>query len=418
MEAKMRGKIVLTISLLAVLVFVSVGPSVAYNALSANLNAPVALSTGFTYQGQLEKDGNPVSGNCDFRFILYDAEVGGSQVGTMQEKYSVGVTAGLFTIPNLDFGSSVFTGNPRWIETSVKCSGDTSYIPLPRQALTAAPYAHYAVSSGALQGYTVSTTPPTLDQVLKWNGSMWAPTTNQPTNVNRPPVAVLQADSPVIYLGEDSAGSTTLRLSSSYDPDGDTLTFAFDSTGQTIGLPSSYSSASSFAANYNSTGNYLAAGWVRDSNGTFALARAMVSVYRFGSIVVDSSGDVGRDASLAAVNGYPAIAYEDWTNRSLKYRRALDANGTSWANPVTLYTAPADLIAGPSMAIVNGRPAVAFHNTNNSLTYVCATDANGVTWNAPVTVDSAGNYWNFSLAVVNGRPAIAYYNYWTLAKNE
>jgi len=104
------------------------------------------LSTSFTYQGQLKSGGSLVNGTCDFRFILYDAEVGGSQIGPIQEKTGINVANGLFTIPDLDFGGGAFTGEARWLEIAVRCpAGSGSYTALsPRQALTATPYALYA----------------------------------------------------------------------------------------------------------------------------------------------------------------------------------------------------------------------------------------------------------------------------------
>lgn len=102
-----------------------------------------ALGTGFTYQGQLQQGGNPVSGNCDLQFSLWDAASDGTQVGTTQEKANVPVSGGYFTIPDLDFGSSAFTGAARWLQIAVRCpAGSGMYTDLsPRQALTAAPYA-------------------------------------------------------------------------------------------------------------------------------------------------------------------------------------------------------------------------------------------------------------------------------------
>jgi len=59
----------------------------------------------------------------------------------------VAVTDGLFTV-QLEFGAAAFQGNARWLAIAVRCSGDTAYTDLPpRQALTAAPYASYALSS-------------------------------------------------------------------------------------------------------------------------------------------------------------------------------------------------------------------------------------------------------------------------------
>ena len=107
-----------------------------------------ALGTAFTYQGQLKKAGNPLSGTCDFRFSLWDAETGGNQIGPVQEKTNVSVTNGLFTV-QLDFGAGAFRGDARWLQIAVKCTGDVGYVTLtPRQPLTPAPYAVYALNAG------------------------------------------------------------------------------------------------------------------------------------------------------------------------------------------------------------------------------------------------------------------------------
>jgi len=120
--------------------------------VSAQDSAPAPntpLGTSFTYQGVLkDTDGNPINGSCAFRFILYDAEAGGSQVGPIQELTTVSVTSGRFTVL-LDFGSAAFTGEARWLEVAVKCSGETDYTSIsPRQSLTPAPYASYAPAAG------------------------------------------------------------------------------------------------------------------------------------------------------------------------------------------------------------------------------------------------------------------------------
>jgi len=75
-------------------------------------------------------------------FKLYDALSGGSQVGPTQSRTNVTVSEGLFTIPDLNFGSAAFAGHARWLQVAVQCSGDPGYTTLdPRQALTATPYA-------------------------------------------------------------------------------------------------------------------------------------------------------------------------------------------------------------------------------------------------------------------------------------
>src|SRR5690242_4019293 len=51
--------------------------------------ALTALGSGFTYQGRLTDGGSPANGNYDIRFILYDSESGGAQVGATITKTNV-----------------------------------------------------------------------------------------------------------------------------------------------------------------------------------------------------------------------------------------------------------------------------------------------------------------------------------------
>jgi|GEM_PF-572418 len=152
--------------------------------------APLApLGTAFTYQGQLQDGAGPVDNVCDFEFRLYDAASSGAQIGTTQTKLNVPVSAGFFTVSDLDFGAGAFGGEARWLEIAVRCpAGSGSYNTLvPRQALTAAPYATYADTSpwGGLAGVPAGFADDVDDDVLggivcangqvaKWNGSSWA----------------------------------------------------------------------------------------------------------------------------------------------------------------------------------------------------------------------------------------------------
>lgn len=90
-----------------------------------SLPSPAAdIGTAFTYQGYLERPaGVPVDDVCDFRFLLWDAEVGGMQKGNSpQDKPDVEVVRGVFTVPDLDFGPVAIDGTARWIEIQVCCS--------------------------------------------------------------------------------------------------------------------------------------------------------------------------------------------------------------------------------------------------------------------------------------------------------
>ncbi len=115
--------------------------------LAQEPNAPsAALSTAFTYQGQLNLDGRPVDSTCDFQFSLYDDEQGGTQIGTTQIVDNAMVEAGLFTV-QLNFGTNAFQGEARWLGIKVQCQGDAEYADLGLQELTATPYALYALTA-------------------------------------------------------------------------------------------------------------------------------------------------------------------------------------------------------------------------------------------------------------------------------
>jgi hypothetical protein len=112
--------------------------------------AQTPLGTAFTYQGQLKENGVPVnSTSASFRCALYDAETAGNQIGSSVDVGHVTVSNGLFTIP-LDFGSSAFNGNARWLNISVYKNGIGWVALAPRQKLTAAPYALHALNAGGL----------------------------------------------------------------------------------------------------------------------------------------------------------------------------------------------------------------------------------------------------------------------------
>jgi len=108
-----------------------------------DVTLPPAVGTEFTYQGRLTDAGTPVNGTCDFRFALWDASTGGTLVAPEREEINVAVTDGLFTV-DVDFGGGAFDGAARWLAVAVRCPPEnSSYVDLnPRQAVTAAPYAH------------------------------------------------------------------------------------------------------------------------------------------------------------------------------------------------------------------------------------------------------------------------------------
>jgi hypothetical protein len=102
----------------------------------------VPVDTAFTYQGYLEDGGNPANGLYDFQFKLFDALVGGSQVGSTFLVHDLSVADGLFGAA-LDFGNAAFGGGARWLEIGVRPGASAAgYILLtPRQELTPTPHA-------------------------------------------------------------------------------------------------------------------------------------------------------------------------------------------------------------------------------------------------------------------------------------
>jgi hypothetical protein len=146
------------------------------------------------------------------------------------------------------------------------------------------------------------------------------------------------------------------------------------------------------------------------------ISNFQVNLPVFGIVVDNSPSVVGRYLSMALVNGNPAIAYYDETSGDLKYCRALTTNGGTWGAPVVAHVGGASLVGKfPSLAVVNGRPAVAYYDESaDDLKYVRANDINGATWGSPLTLSSLGNVGLYpQLKVVNGRPAIAYWDAYT-----
>lgn len=123
------------------------------NAGVARAQSP--LGAGFTYQGELADSGASANGVFDLRFRLYDAEVGGNQVGSVLCSDNLVVVNGRFSV-SLDFGAALFAGQRRFLEIDVRpdaglgCADGTGYTALtPRQELTATPNATFAQTAAS-----------------------------------------------------------------------------------------------------------------------------------------------------------------------------------------------------------------------------------------------------------------------------
>jgi hypothetical protein len=104
-----------------------------------------SVGSAFSYQGNLNFNSSPANGNYDFQFLLFTAATGGTAVDTITLADQK-VTSGLIN-ESLDFTDVPFNGQALWIEVHVRPAGGSSYTTLsPRQALTATPYALFALS--------------------------------------------------------------------------------------------------------------------------------------------------------------------------------------------------------------------------------------------------------------------------------
>jgi len=107
---------------------------------AAGTQAAVPQATAFTYQGQLGQNGTPTSGSHDLSFALFDAAVGGTQIGSTIAQPGYPIANGVFTI-DLDFGFGTFTGKQLYLAVTVDGNALS-----PRQPVNSVPVAQYAMS--------------------------------------------------------------------------------------------------------------------------------------------------------------------------------------------------------------------------------------------------------------------------------
>jgi len=123
---------------------------------------PTALLGGsptstMAYQGRLQDNGSPANGFYDFRVNVWDAEVGGNQLGSTQvyDTSGIDVQDGIFTIYFVPGSANqVFTGGGRWIQLQVRPHGVGGYTTLDRQPITNVPYAWSLRPRAVISGST------------------------------------------------------------------------------------------------------------------------------------------------------------------------------------------------------------------------------------------------------------------------
>jgi hypothetical protein len=135
-------------------------------AFTARAQGPVpqgvqaVLGPGFTYQGQLKKNGSAVNDNsCSLTFTLWDSQSNlTGQVGISQTITPISVSNGLFTVivnGGNQFGASPFSGQERWLQVAAQCAGDVGPVTLSRQPLSAAPYALFSAAPWLTSGANI-----------------------------------------------------------------------------------------------------------------------------------------------------------------------------------------------------------------------------------------------------------------------
>lgn len=109
-----------------------------------------AQTTAFTYQGRLQNEGTVFSGPAEFRFTLWDALEGGTQLAATNPETIAGtVNGGLFTLP-LDFGAEPFAaGADRWLQIALRTGLGEFQVLTPRQRVVPTPY---AITAGRVAG--------------------------------------------------------------------------------------------------------------------------------------------------------------------------------------------------------------------------------------------------------------------------
>ncbi len=114
--------------------------------LSCGLAA--AQTTIFSYGGKLPASVTPANGTFEMEFRLFDAAVGGNQIGATVSLSNVEVKASSFSV-QLDFGEAAFPGADRFIEISVRrqASSDPFEVITPGSRVGSAPYAIRALSA-------------------------------------------------------------------------------------------------------------------------------------------------------------------------------------------------------------------------------------------------------------------------------
>lgn len=165
----MKQKLSLVSLFVLIALFISTISASAWSGHPQDPAPQAPMDEGFTYQGYLtDSNGTPVYDICDMRFSLFTAETGGTLIGS-QELINIQVDHGYFSVrlnQDAEFGDP-FNGMALYLQIEVGCdNGGPAETLWPRQLLTAAPYATYALNipnhNHNLETWSVSSANPVL----------------------------------------------------------------------------------------------------------------------------------------------------------------------------------------------------------------------------------------------------------------
>jgi hypothetical protein len=128
--------------------------------------------------------------------------------------------------------------------------------------------------------------------------------------------------------------------------------------------------------------------------------------------IVDPTPGTGEYASLAVVDGKPAISYHDGAAGDLKFARNASADGSGAWTTATL-DAAGDTGEHTSLAVVGGKPAISYlYASSNNPRYARCPNADGSGAWTIGTVESGGFALGLftSLVAADGKPSISYYD--------
>jgi hypothetical protein len=133
-------------------------------------NLPAQVGEAFTYQGRLADGATPIETVVDLRFRLYDSETSGTQIGSSVEFLNTTYDGGIVQ-RDLDFGTGVFNGDPRWLQIELANPAGDAYTTLtPRIQILPSPYAMYAETTGSALNDADTSSTNELNTSLTLNG--------------------------------------------------------------------------------------------------------------------------------------------------------------------------------------------------------------------------------------------------------